>query len=75
MTGHAPSIAIAFDKRGSRIERIAAFGAKEVASVPFAAARENDFAFDGGLAASAAGGEEFVVVEVAVEAGGGVLVG
>lgn len=46
-----------------------------MADVPFRAAGEDDFAFDGGAAGFAPGGKEFVEVEVAVEAGEGVVGG
>ena len=70
MTRHTISIPALLDKGSMAFERVAAFRAEEVAHVVFAARGEDDFAFDGGLAGAAAGGEEFVEVEVAVEAEG-----
>ena len=74
MTADAPRIAILLHERRSRIERIAALGAEEMALVPFCAARHDDLALDRRLTRFAARGEELVVVEVAVEAEGLVAV-
>lgn len=65
---HTPRVPVFFDKRGCLGERVAAFGAEEVAGVPVGAAGDDDFAFDRRLAVFAAGAEELVVVDVAVEA-------
>jgi hypothetical protein len=46
---------------------IAALGAEEVANMPFSAACHNNFSFNGCLAALAAGAEQLVEIEVAVE--------
>lgn len=67
MTIDAPRVPVLFDKRGGGIERVAALGAEEVASVPFSAARDHDFALDRRFARLAARGEALVEIEVAVE--------
>lgn len=71
----APRIPILLHERRAGIERIAALSAKEVSGVPLRAARDDDFTLDRRLARFAAGAEEFVEVEGAVEAEGGIAVG
>lgn len=75
MTVAAPRVPILFNKRRARVERIAALRAEEVPSVPFCAARYDDFAFDGRFAGFAARAEHLVEVEGAVEAERGLAVG
>ena len=70
MTRYTIRVPALLDERGVAFERVAAFRAEEVAHVVFAARGEDDFAFDGRLAGAAARAEEFVEVEVAVEAEG-----
>lgn len=70
----APRIPILLHKRRAGIERIAALSAEEVSGVPLRAARDDDFTLDRRLARFAAGAEEFVEVEGAVEAEGGLAV-
>lgn len=70
MTAHTPSIIILLDKRRRRIKGIAAGSAEEMTLVVGGAAGDDDVAFDGRATGFAARGEELVVVEVAVEAGG-----
>jgi hypothetical protein len=65
-----PRIAILLDKGRGGIKRIATLSAEKVSSMPFRTTRNNDLAFDGSLAALAAGRKQFVEVEVAVEARG-----
>ena len=67
MTIDAPRVPVLFDKRRGGIERVAALCAKEVARVPFSAARDYDFALDRRFAGLAARGETLVEIEVAVE--------
>ena len=74
MAAHTPRIALFLHKRRLRVKGIPALRAEEVARVPFSSAGNDDFAFEGGFAGLAAGGKEFVVVEVAEEAEAGVSV-
>jgi len=67
MAANAPGIPILFNERRGAIERIATLSAEEVANMPLRATRHHDLAFDGRLAALAAGREELVKVEMAVE--------
>jgi hypothetical protein len=60
-------VIILLDKRGVGIEGVTAFSAEEVPNMPFCACCHYHLALDGRLAASAAGTEEFVKVQVAVE--------
>jgi hypothetical protein len=64
----APRVSILLYKRRTRIERVAALGAEEMACVPFGAASHDDFAFDGRLARLAARAEHLVEIQRAVEA-------
>ena len=73
MTPDTPSIIVLFDKRGGSVKGVAASGAEEMPFVVGVAAGDDDLVLDGGLTGFAAGGEELVVVEVAVEAGGEVV--
>ncbi len=75
MTPHTPRVPILLDKRRLRIKRVSTLRAEEVPNVPGGAAGDDDFRLDGSLARFASRGEEFVEVEVAVEAGGRVGVG
>jgi hypothetical protein len=68
MTPDTPRIPLLLDKRCRRVKRITTLRTEEVADVPLSAARDDDLALDGRLAALAAGREELVEVEVAVEA-------
>jgi hypothetical protein len=68
MAPNTPRIPIFLDKRRRTIKRIATLGAEKVSSMPLGTTRDDDFAFDGRLARFTAGREEFVKVEVAVEA-------
>ncbi|KAI7527284.1 hypothetical protein KC331_g16438 [Hortaea werneckii] len=70
MTPHTPGIIVLLDKRRGSVEGITASSAEEMPLVVGVAAGDDDAGFDGGAAGFAAGGEELVVVEVAVEAGG-----
>jgi len=70
-----PRIAILLDERRAGIEWIAALRTEKVASVPFGATSNNNFAFDWCLARLAARAEHFVEVERAVEAHRGLAVG
>lgn len=70
MTPDTPGIIVLLDKGRGSIEGVAAGGAEEVALVVRVAAGDDDAGFDGRLAGFAAGGEELVVVEVAVESRG-----
>jgi hypothetical protein len=70
-----PRISILLDERRTGIKWIAALRTEEVASVPFGATSNNDFAFDRSLARLAARAEHFVEVESAVEAHRGLAVG
>ena len=62
MTAHTPRIPLLFDNWCRLRKGIPALRAEEVTAVEVGAAGEDDFAFDGGLAGFAAGGEGFVVV-------------
>lgn len=75
MTSYTPRIPIFFDKGHFRIEGISALCAEEVPHVPLRAASNDDFALDWGFAALTSRGEEFVEIEMAVEAEAGVAVG
>ena len=63
-----PRISVFLNKRRAGIEGIATLRAEEVASVPFRATSNNDFALDWRLAGFAARAEHFVEVQGAVEA-------
>ncbi|KAI7558154.1 hypothetical protein KC316_g13341 [Hortaea werneckii] len=67
MTPDTPRIIVLLDKRGGSIKGIAAGSAGEMPFVVGVAAGDDDAGFDRGTAGFAAGGEELVVVEVAVE--------
>jgi len=67
MTVNTPSIPILLHKRCGAIKRIAALRAEKVTGVPFGTASDNDFAFNGRLAALASGREELVEIKVTVE--------
>lgn len=73
MAPDTPRKPVFLDKGRSRIKRIAALRAEEMAWVPASAARDDDFALDRGGAGFAAGREAFVEVEVAIEARGFIL--
>jgi hypothetical protein len=68
MAPDTPRISLFFDKRRGRVKWITTLRAEEVADMPLGAARDDDLALDGRLAALAAGREELMEVEVAVEA-------
>ena len=70
VTVDTPRVSIFLHKGRRAIERITALGAEEVAGVPLSTACNDDFAFDGRLAALASWREELVEVKVAVEASG-----
>jgi hypothetical protein len=75
MTSHTPRIPILLHKRRAAIEGIPTLCAKEVTDVPFSTAGDDNLALDRRFAALAARAEEFVEVEVAVEAERCVAVG
>lgn len=54
MTSDTPRVPVLLDKRRVRVEGIAALRAEEMAGVPVRAARNDDLAFDWGLAGFAA---------------------
>jgi hypothetical protein len=68
MTPDTPSIPLLLHKRRGRIKGITTLRAEEVTHMPLSATCHDDLALDGRLAALAAGREELVEVEVAVEA-------
>lgn len=68
MTPHTPGIIIFFHERGGSIKGVATGSAEEMPFVVGVSAGDDDAGFDRGAAGFAAGGEELVVVEVAVEA-------
>ena len=74
MTTHTPSIAVLLYERRGTVERIAALRAEEVSRVPLSTAGDDNLALDWGFAGLATWAEEFVEVEVAVEAEGSVAV-
>ncbi len=74
MTPHTPRIPIFLHKRRLRIERIAALSAEEMAHVPGSPARDDDFCLDRRLTAAAARGVQFVEIQMAVEAQGGIAI-
>lgn len=69
VTINTPSIPILLYKRRVRIKRIATLGTEKVTGMPLRATGNNNLAFNRRLAALAAGREELVEIEVAVEAG------
>jgi len=74
MAPHTPRIPILLDERRLRIKRIAALRTEEMAHMPTTTTSEHDFSLNGCLAASTARREEFVVVQMTIEAEGGVTV-
>jgi hypothetical protein len=68
VTPDTPRIPLLLDKWRRRIKRITALRAKEVTHMPLSATSNNDLALNGRLAALAPRREEFVEVEMAVEA-------
>jgi hypothetical protein len=68
MAPHTPSIPLLLDKWRRRIKWITALSAEEMSNMPLGATSHDNLALDRRLAALAAGREELVEVEMAVEA-------
>ena len=68
MAAHAVRVPVLLHKGRVGIEWLAALGAEKVPHVPVMAGGHDCLTLDGRLAATTAGAEEFVKVEMAVEA-------